>query len=238
MLVKITVITSVFNSSFFLDHFIEDIKRQTIFEECEFFFLDADSQDDSRAKILKEVANYPNIQYFNVGKKNIYATWNIGVMLSKTKYLTNWNTDDRRLPSSLEKQVSFLEKNQELDLCYGETYWTNIPNQFSEYSSCRETSPCIGASFKEMMQVNSPHCLPVWRRRLHENYGLFDDSFFSAGDYEMWIRAISRGSKFGKMNEIVGSYYRNPTGISSNPETLDLAVAEVMKIRKYYGEQA
>ena len=79
---KLTVITSVFNSSFFLDHFIEDIKRQTIFKNCEFFFLDADSIDDSREKILKEVNTHKNIQYFNVGHKNIYQTWNFGVVLN------------------------------------------------------------------------------------------------------------------------------------------------------------
>lgn len=220
-----------------MDHFIEDIKRQTIFKDCEFFFLDADSTDDSREKILKEVNNFKNIQYFNVGPKNIYATWSLGVILSKTKYLTNWNADDRRLPSSLEEQVNFLEENPELDLCYGETVWTERPNLFVEYDTPWKLSPCIGPSFEEMMRCNSPHCMPVWTRRLHENYGLFDDSFFSAGDYEMWMRAISRGSKFGRMNEVVGSYYRNPKGISSNPETLDKAVAEVLKIREFYGRQ-
>lgn len=231
---KLTVIISTFNSSNFLDHFFEDIKRQTIFQDCEFFFLDADSVDDSREKILKEVNKHKNIQYFNVGHKNIYQTWNFGVVLSKTKYLTNWNTDDRRLPDSLEKHISFLEANPELDLCYGETLWVEEPNKFTEDCDQENKSPCFEASLESMMQFNSPHCMPVWRRRLHENHGLFDESFFSAGDYEMWMRAISHGSKFGKMHEVVGSYYRNPKGISSNPDTLDLAVAEVMKIRNTY----
>lgn len=235
---KLTVITSVLNSSFFLDHFIEDIKRQTIFEDCEFFFLDADSQDNSREKILKEVNNFKNIQYFNVGKKNIYETWNLGVILSKTKYLSNWNTDDCRFPSSLEEQVNFLEENEELDLCYGPTYWTETPNQFAELCSTLEVIPCMGSSHEEMMQMNSPHCLPVWRRRLHENYGLFNETFFSAGDYEMWMRVLSRGSKFGKIDEMIGTYYRNPKGISSNPDTFDSSVAEVFRIREFYGNDS
>jgi hypothetical protein len=50
----------------------------------------------------------------------------------------------------------------------------------------------------------------------------------------MWLRALSKGSKFGRLNDVVGSYYRNPKGISSNPENLDRAVEEVMAVRKFY----
>jgi len=235
--VRITVITSVFNSSYFIGHFLDDIRRQTIFEDCEFFFLDAGGNDGSRLEILKLAQFYPNIQYFNIGPKNIYETWNLGVVLSKTKYLTNWNTDDRRLPDSLEKQVKFLDENPDIDLCYGQTLWVDTPNLIVEESPQENKTPCFNATLETMLQFNSPHCLPVWRKSLHEKHGLFDDKFFSAGDYEMWMRALNRGSKFGKLDEVVGSYYRNPKGISSNPETLNKAVEEVMKIREFYGNK-
>lgn len=231
---KLTVITSVYNSSFFISHFLNDIRRQTIFPECEFFFLDAGSEDASRWGIIDVSRWYSNIQYFNVGKKNIYETWNLGVILSKTPYITNWNTDDRRLPDSLEKQVKFLDDNPDIDLCYGQTLWVDQPNLTVEESPQENKSPCLGSSIQEMLQFNSPHCMPVWRKSLHQKYGLFDEKFFSAGDYEMWMRALSRGSKFGKIDEVVGSYYRNPKGISSNPDNLDKAVREVMQIREFY----
>ncbi len=231
---KLTVITSVFNSEFFLDSFFEDILKQTIFQDCEFFFLDANSKDDSRKKILKLVSEYDNIQYFNVGDKNIYKTWNIGVVLSKTEFLTNWNTDDRRLPDSLEKQYNFLIENPEIDLCYGETLWVDTPNLKTEKCNQLNRTPCFDATMESMFQFNSPHCLPMWRKSIHNKYGLFDENLFSAGDYEMWLRALSKGSKFGRLNDVVGSYYRNPKGISSNPENLDRAVEEVMAVRKFY----
>lgn len=231
---KLTVITSVFNSEFFLDSFFEDILKQTVFQDCEFFFLDANSKDASREKILKLVSEYNNIQYFNVGNKNIYETWNIGVVLSKTQFLTNWNTDDRRFADSLEKQINFLETNPDIDLCYGETLWVDTPNIEAEKCNQLNKTPCFDATIETMLQFNSPHCLPLWRKDLHKKYGLFNDKYFSAGDYEMWMRALSNGSKFGKLKDTVGSYYRNPKGISSNPENLDRAVGEVMKIRDMY----
>ena len=231
---ELTVITSVFNSELFLDHFFQDIKRQTIFEDCQFLFLDANSTDNSRQMILEQCLRHKNIQYCPAGNRNIYETWNLGVFLSDTEFLTNWNTDDRRVPKSLEKQVNILKNNPHLDLSYGKTLWVDVPNKNVEDCDYHNQTPCFPATIELMLQFNSPHCLPVWRKSMHDRFGYFDDSFFSAGDYEMWMRALSRGSQFGMLDKVIGAYYRNPKGISSNPENLDRAVAEVMKIRKLY----
>jgi glycosyltransferase involved in cell wall biosynthesis len=236
VMLKLTVITSVYNSEFFIKDFLDDIRRQSIFKDCEFLFLDADSTDNCRQEILEFALGYKNVQYFNVGKKNIYETWNIGVSLSRSEILTNWNTDDRRLPNSLEKQYNFLMDNEDVDLCYGETLWVDTPNIKTKDCDQSSKSPCLDASMQTMLQFNSPHCLPMWRKSLHRQYGMFNETFFSAGDYEMWMRALSRGCKFGRLNEVVGSYYRNPKGISSNPDNLDRAVGEVMAIRKFYSQ--
>ncbi|MDB4314570.1 glycosyltransferase [bacterium] len=233
---SVTVITSVLNSSEFLDQFIENMEAQTIFDDCEFMFLDADSDDDSRDKILKAVQKHKNVQYWNVGRKKIYPTWNIGVKLAKTPYITNWNTDDRRTPHSLEVQRDCLADNEDVDLCYGITLWTTEPNKNLSETHTTDQFPCLEPSLESLLQVNSPHCMPMWTKRLHEKYGLFNEDFFSAGDYELWLRAMKNGSKFMKINNVVGSYYRNPTGISSNPETIDRAVEEVLQIKQFYNQ--
>lgn len=232
--VELTVITSVFNSEPFLDHFFQDIKRQSIFKDCEFLMLDANSTDNSRQIILEQCLKHKNIHYCPAGNRNIYATWNLGVVLSNSEFLTNWNTDDRREADSLERQINLLKENPDIGLCYGRTLWVDTPNVNVEDCDPRNETPCFPATIESMLQFNSPHCLPVWRKTLHDRLGYFDDSFFSAGDYEMWMRALSRGYKFGMIDEVVGAYYRNPKGISSNPENLDRAVREVLKIRNFY----
>lgn len=231
---ELTVITSVFNSETFLDHFFKDIKRQTIFQDCEFLMLDANSTDNSRRMILEQCLKHKNIHYCPAGDRNIYATWNLGVRLSNSEFLTNWNTDDRRLPNSLERQISILKEHTDCDLSYGRTLWVDMPNVNVEDCDPNNETPCFPATIASMMRFNSPHCLPVWRKSLHNEIGLFDDRFFSAGDYEMWMRALTLDYQFIMLDEVVGAYYRNPKGISSNPDNLDRAVAEVMEIRKLY----
>ena len=45
---------------------------------------------------------------------------------------------------------------------------------------------------------------PLWRRSVHEKYGLFDDSYASAGDYHFWLKMAANGEKFYHVPEILG----------------------------------
>ena len=50
-------------------------------------------------------------------------------------------------------------------------------------------------------------------------HGLFDTTFDFADDWEMWLRAVSGGSKFKKVDAVVGLYL---TGGRSQSEVLNL----------------
>jgi hypothetical protein len=63
-----------------------------------------------------------------------------------------------------------------------------------------------------MLQFNSPHNAPMWRKSLHDKIGLFNTRYKSAGDYELWLRAMLDGSKFLKIEEALAAYYNNPFG--------------------------
>jgi hypothetical protein len=56
----------------------------------------------------------------------------------------------------------------------------------------------------------------MWRKTLHERHGYFDQKYRSAGDWEFWLRCAFAGEKFFKHPEILGVYYFNPTGISTD----------------------
>jgi hypothetical protein len=74
----------------------------------------------------------------------------------------------------------------------------------------------------------------MWRKSIHERFGMFDTSYFSAADYDMWFRVLAGGGKIAPIEETVGLYYQNPKGISTNPASLDRAIKEVFSIRDKY----
>lgn len=230
---RASVITSIYKSQKFIEHFLQDIKRQSIFHECEFLLLDADSPENEKF-FIEPYLSLKNIKYINIGNCSVYEAWNKGIELSSSDLLTNWNTDDRRSYNSLEKQVKFLEDNKDTDVCYGQTIISHKENESFEFCQSKEIYPALGGSLENQLKHNSPHCLPVWRKFIHDRFGLFDCSYFSAADYDMWFRVLKGGGKLSDIEETVGLYYRNPTGVSSNPETLEKAIKEVISIREKY----
>ena len=230
---RVSIITSIFKGGKFIDHFLQDIKKQTIFGECEFLLLDANSSDNEFESI-KEYLNFPNIKYINIGNCSIYEAWNKGIELSSSELLTNWNLDDRRCRHSLKTQVEFLESNPASDVCYGHTLVSHNENEFFENCKSMEIYPAFDGTKENQLIHNSPHCLPVWRKSIHERFGIFDTSYFSGADYDMWFRVLKGGGKLSKLDIFTGVYYRNPIGISSNEENLKKAIQEVLEIRKKY----
>lgn len=232
---RVTIITSIFQSSKFLFDFLLDVKRQSIFIDSEVLLLDANKDDSIEDyEIIKPFLDIKNFKYLRIGEKSIYETWNMGIELSNSEIISNWNTDDRRSRCSLERQVEFLEKNIEYDLCYGSCLITKKPNEIFEFSSSKEVFPTFDATLENHFHHNSPHCLPVWRKSVHKKFGLFDTSYKSAADYDMWFRLLKNQCKFKNLNELIGLYYYNPEGISTNLKNKLSVLKEENEIRNKY----
>jgi hypothetical protein len=74
----------------------------------------------------------------------------------------------------------------------------------------------------------------VWRRSLHEKFGYFSSEFVSGSDWEFWLRCAYGGAKMKLINDILGFYYKNPKGISTDPENMSRNIAEVREIHERY----
>ena len=69
-----------------------------------------------------------------------------------------------------------------------------------------------------MLRGNQAHNNPMWRKELHDKCGLFEEKYKSAGDWEFFLRCAFEDIKFHKLSDVLGLYYFNPKGVSTNPE--------------------
>ena len=237
---KISLITSVFDAAEHIEQLMEDVTRQTIFKEkCEWILLNAnpEGQNIEEEVILKYVEKYPNnIIYKRLeDDPGIYGVWNEAIKMSTGKFITNINCDDRRAPPALEKQAKCLVSHPDVDLVYNDSYisqqpninWESLPQNAQRYNFEQ-------FSKEAMIRGNQPHNNPMWRKCLHEKHGLFDSKYRSAGDWEFFLRCAFGGAKFQKMSEILGIYYFNPKGISTNFENFEWKQEEEREIFTKY----
>jgi glycosyltransferase involved in cell wall biosynthesis len=217
---RITVISSIYRPGKFFDSFLGNLLEQTIFSQTEFVLVLVDPID-SELQIAKSfVETFPNVRLeIEKSRISIYDAWNRAILQASSAFITNMNVDDIRSPDSLEKQVSFMENHKWADVGYADFYylldkeldWTSIEN-IGERSNVPPASLIGMACFG----INPPHNGPIWRRDLHDRFGLFDEKLKSAGDYEFWMRIISMGACFLKMPETTIGYFLNPNGMSTN----------------------
>lgn len=238
---SISIITSMFNSENYIDRFMDNVISQTDFDQSELILIDA-NKDSEKRFVSNYIKKHQNIKHFHISDFNltkdpgVYGCWNLGIQNSSGEFITNMNLDDSRSHVALEKQRECLNSNPEIDLVYYRTLETSEPNENFYKNSAKKEFPCFDHCYDFLLKVNSPHCQPMWRRSLHDRFGFFNETLMSAGDYDMWLRAASRGSKMKKIDEVLGLYYRNPDGISSGSKTLSKAIFEVNQIKKQYSK--
>jgi glycosyltransferase involved in cell wall biosynthesis len=234
---RVSIITSVYDGDEFIEGFLYDIVKQTIFNECELILINANSPGNEEATIQRFMKHYPNIRYIKLkDDPGIYGVWNMAIQQAQAPYITNANLDDRRNPKCIQIHVQALEEYPEIDLVYSDYCVTYVPNQRFANNDKRYRVRPPEFSLKHMY-LCLPGPQPMWRKALHDKYGYFDESFFHSGDLEMWLRAASQGAQFKKIPFISGVYYLNPKGLSTdqNPIKLKRRNYENAVICKKYG---
>lgn len=229
---RVSIITSLFKGDEFITGFMDNITRQTMFKQCELIIINANSPGNEDEVIKPYLEQYPNIIYFRLEKDpGIYAVWNMAIKMARAEYITNANVDDRLAYNCYELHAQALDKHPEIDLVYSDFYKTFCPHE----TFYRHTGkPWIMPQFS---RKNMYHCLPnnhpMWRKSMHKKYGFFDEKYQCSGDYEMWLRAVHNGAQFLKVNKILGLYYHNPQGLSTNPKN-KIALRESRQLREKY----
>lgn len=233
--VEISAIASLYQGGDFIEQFMDNITSQDGFDRhCELIIVDADSPENEAETIARYVARHPGVRYHRMNSRvGIYEAWNIGAQLARGRYLTNTNLDDLRRRDSLEIQAGALQALPFVDVVYQDFYFSFDPSlDWESVAAFGYKSDVPVITPYNMLRFNSPHNAPMWRKSLHDEVGLFDASFKSAGDYEFWMRCLAAGKTFYKINEPHVVYYQNPKGLSTRADTRGLIEARLI-LKKY-----
>jgi glycosyltransferase involved in cell wall biosynthesis len=217
--VRVTAIASLYKGGRYIEKFLASMARQSLGDAFELLIIDANSPENEAEVIRKYQARFKNIRYERINYRiGIYDAWNVGVDMSRGEYLTNTNLDDLRHAASLQIQAETLDRLPFVDVVYQDFYYTFDPElDFDEVAAFGFKSDLPIVSPLNLMHFNSPHNAPMWRKKLHSEIGYFNTGFKSAGDYEFWMRCLTAGKTFFKINTPHVVYYQNPEGVSTDP---------------------
>jgi len=188
---KVTIFTTVYNGLPFLSEAIESTLNQT-YEDFEYLIIDdcstddsvqlIESYDDSRIRLVKNNKN--------LGTAN---TINKALSLINTKYAVRLDQDDISLTNRIDEQISFLEKNPNIDIvCSWEQTIDYNGDKIRDWiANIKNYGNFIGPVLLGICPIWHPSI--AFKKQSIIDIGGFDASYTRAEDFEVTARmAIKR----------------------------------------------
>lgn len=199
----VSVIIPCYNAEKYIEKAVRSIMAQS-YKNIEILIRD-DCSSDGSFLILQTLASIDSrIKLFkNEQNKKIVYTLNKLVEQASGKYIARMDADDISLPKRIEKQVRFMEKNEDCALCGCNIF------RIDEYDN-KIGKTIFPRSFKDNQYFSkfSPTlCHPTVIARaevLKENK--YDPNYDYAEDYELWTRLLKRGFRIANLQDFLFSY--------------------------------
>jgi glycosyltransferase involved in cell wall biosynthesis len=207
----VTVLMPVYNGEKYLVESIDSILNQS-FKDFEFLIINDGSTDKSE-EIIRSYQD-PRIRIINNEENmKLIASLNIGFKLATGKYIARMDSDDISMPLRLEKQVEFMENNQDISVCGSWALFYSDSNILRRGVFRMPSNP-EQIRYSLLFRCCLIHPTIMLRKEDFINNGLFYDSEYEcAEDFDLWNRA-AKTLKFYNIEEIHLKYRLSPNGIS------------------------
>lgn len=205
---RITVVMPVFNGEKFIREAIESVLAQT-YRNFVFLIINDGSTDasmsivndfeDDRIKIIENDGNQGLVKSLNKAFSDI-----------DTEFIARMDCDDIWYPEKLSRQVALLDKQPGIGVCGTCALCFGDKNYIQKFPETNEQIK-VGLLFHCMM------CHPsvVFRTSVLKSSGLeYEESFYPAEDYRMWIRAVGVTQLYN-LQEVLIKYRTHHSQVSN-----------------------
>lgn len=210
---RVSVLTPIYNTNpAHLREMIESILNQT-FTDFEFLILNDSPENKEIEKIVKSYKD-KRIKYFkNEQNMGISASRNKLMDMACGEYIAIFDHDDLSVPTRLEQQVAFLDKNPLIGVVSG------FLQNFGDNDIIR-TAPENDSDIKIAMTENCSvwHTAAMIRKSvLVDNDIKYEEYYSPCEDYRLWMRLMGI-TKFHNLQTALVKYrvFENQTSARQN----------------------
>ncbi|NVO02107.1 MAG: glycosyltransferase [Bacteroidetes bacterium] len=215
------VLLSVCCIAYNQEKFIAQVIESFLFQKTTFSYeiiIHDDASTDNTAKIINEYAlKYPDIifpifQKENQFSKNINPAYEFVIPKCKGKYIAVCEGDDYWTdPYKLQKQVDFLEVNQEYSMCFHQALVKFEDVKGKDHLFCEsDISETTGVE-EIITRWYIPSCSIVFNSIVFEIPNWFN--YIYNGDYGLLLMLADKG-KIKYIPELMSVYRKHSTGFS------------------------
>ena len=203
----VSIIMPSFNSEEFICESIQSVLEQT-YKNWELIIIDNGSKDNTVNHIYKFQKSSKKIRLIhNLHNRGAGYARNIGLEISKGKYIAFLDSDDFWDITFLEKMINFSEKNN--------FYFVYCPYFLLKKEVNILNTVLPKATVKNILLSNPLSCLTVLIEKQKINYQ-FDINLRTHEDIDLWIKIIKNYGCAYSFNMPLAFYRQRKNSLSSN----------------------
>jgi len=226
---RVSCISPCYNMERYLKLFLEELPKQTIFDEIEVVLDHNEPTNQELEWVASFQKQYPGkLKHIIVNPVDpIGISMNRCIAESLAPNICIWNVDDLRTPDSLEKQVKILEENSDVGVSYGNFIivksWGSKHGQYMDHNQFLYPP-------QELTRGMILGPFFMWRKSLNEVIGYFDEQLKSGADFDLAVRLCSV-SKAEMVHGVLGYYLDEGRGASTNGSWKQPVERTVVEVR-------
>lgn len=209
----VSVITPAYNVAPYLTQTIESVLAQT-FTDFELILVD-DGSTDATAQIASDYARRDSrIRLLQQPNGGISMARNRALQQATGSVFAILDGDDVWVPQYLECQMAILADHPGIDVVTGNAWFLGGPLDGRPARPWPDLRPAprVGSMLEDETAV---FIMSIFRRRVYETIGGFDESLRTNEDYDFWIRAALAGHGFWRNDQPLGHYRRRDDSLSA-----------------------
>jgi glycosyltransferase involved in cell wall biosynthesis len=182
---KISLITSTFNSASTLQETIDSVRSQDDGVDLEYIIVDGASNDatlsilDNNREIITHQVSEPD--------RGIYDALNKGIALATGEIVGILHSDDVFADSAVLARVAEAFQKSSIDAVYGDLEYVDRLNVDRVIRQWKSSDFDPNNFYQGWMPAHPTFYL---RRKYYDQFGSFDLDFFTAADYELMLRML------------------------------------------------
>ena len=209
----VSVIMAAYNVEPYLMAAMQSVLRQT-YRDLELIVIDDGSTDQSYRLALANAAGDPRVKVLQKSNGGISSARNYGLSIATGDLIAFVDSDDIWDPGFLQAQIDVLASHPEVDIVSGNAWFLGGAQSGRPARPVPDPRP-MPDLLNIIKDENAVFIMTVFRRRVFETIGGFDEALRTNEDYDFWLRAAAAGFRFIRNDRPLAHYRQRADSLSA-----------------------
>ena len=210
----VSVIMPAYNVEPYVGDAIRSVLAQT-FDDLEVVVVDDGSKDGTDGVVASLAAADPRVRLVRQANRGLAGARNTAMRMARGELFALLDSDDLWEPDFLAQQVAILAAQPGIDVVTGNGWMLGGTRHGELARPCPDArpDPNLAAILGDERAV---FIMSVFRRRVYEVVGCFDENLRTNEDYDFWLRAAISGCRFVRNDRPLGHYRIRTDSLSAS----------------------